>query len=299
MVIVVHGGLAEGEFLASDALLRACEVAKEAMKGKEAIEGVESAVKVLEDDPRLNAGTGSFPNLLGEIEMSAGVMKDDYSCGGVAAIKNIKNPISVARAVMEQTRHILLVGEGANLFAHLLGFEPYDPRAELTIKTWKESLHKAEEEKRPIYRYYLEKAQEKLQETHWGTVGAVTKDEKGGLAAGTSTGGVKVQLPGRVGDSPIVGCGTFACPWGAVSMTGEGEEITRWGMARRIGEWMEEVSAQEAVNRGMEIALEKKIPCGVIAISKHGEIGWGANGGALPLAYWKEGMEKPLFMLVD
>jgi len=299
MVVVVHGGLSEKDFLAFDTLIRACEMAREVMREKEAIDGVESAIKILEDDPRLNAGTGSFPNLLGEIEMSASVMKDDYSCGGVAAIKNVKNPISVARAVMEKTRHILLVGEGANLFARLLGFEPYNPVAELTIETLKESICEAEKEKNPIYHYYLEKAREKLRETHWGTVGAVAKDEKGSLAAGTSTGGVKMQLPGRVGDSPLIGCGTFACPFGAVSMTGEGEEIMRWGLARRIGEWMEKVDAQKAVNMGIELAREKKIFCGVIAVNSQGEIGWGANGGILPLAYWKKEMEEPLCMLTN
>ncbi|MBP9015422.1 MAG: isoaspartyl peptidase/L-asparaginase [Candidatus Atribacteria bacterium] len=297
MVIIVHGGLSEKDFSASDALIRACEVARKTMEEKEAIDGVESAVKILEDDPRLNAGTGSFPNLLGEVEMSASVMKDDYSCGGVAAIKNIKNPISVARAVMERTRHVLLVGEGANLFAHLLGFEPYNPVAELTMRTLLESINEAEKDQNPIYNYYLEKAKEKLQETHWGTVGAVVKDEKGRLAAGTSTGGVKMQLPGRVGDTPLIGCGTFACPAGAVSMTGEGEEIMRWGLARRIGEGMEKLDVQEAVNKVMELAREKKIFCGAIAVNNQGKIGWGANEGVLPLAYWTKGMEKPFYML--
>jgi len=297
MVVVVHGGLSEKDFLAFDTLIRACEMAREVMREKEAIDGVESAIKILEDDPRLNAGTGSFPNLLGEIEMSASVMKNDYSCGGVAAIKNVKNPISVARAVMEKTRHILLVGEGANLFASLLGFEPYNPVAELTIETLKESICEAEKEKNPIYHCYLEKAREKLRETHWGTVGAVAKDEKGSLAAGTSTGGVKMQLPGRVGDSPLIGCGTFACPFGAVSMTGEGEEIIRWGLARRIGEWMEKVDAQKAVNMGIELAREKKIFCGAIAVNNQGEIGWGANRGMLPLAYWEKGMKEPIYFI--
>jgi beta-aspartyl-peptidase (threonine type) len=295
VVIIVHGGVSKDEIPhASDCLVRACLAGWKALKEKEAVDGVEEAVKVLEDDPRLNAGTGAFPNLLGEVEMSASIMKDDFSCGGVAGIKNIKNPISVARAVMERTRHVLLVGEGANLFARLLGFEPYNPVGELTIRTLQKSVEKAKKEKDSIYHYYLERAREKLKRMHLGTVGAVVLDGKGHLAAGTSTGGVEMQLPGRVGDSPIVGCGTFAWEWGAVSMTGEGEGIIKLGLARKIGEWMEHCSAQEAVERGMELARRFGVLCGAIAVRRDGGIGFGESEGTMICAYFKEGMMEPL-----
>ncbi|MGC8778983.1 MAG: isoaspartyl peptidase/L-asparaginase, partial [Candidatus Caldatribacteriaceae bacterium] len=203
MVIIVHGGLCLDEIPdAYDCLTLSCLKGWRALEEKEAVDGVEEAVKVLEDDPRLNAGTGAFPNLLGEVEMSASIMKDDFSCGGVAGIKNIKNPISVARAVMERTRHVLLVGEGANLFARLLGFEPYNPVGELTIRTLQKSVERAKKEKDSIYHYYLERARDRLKRLHLGTVGAVALDRSGRIAAGTSTGGVEMQLPGRVGDSP-------------------------------------------------------------------------------------------------
>ncbi|MEN3186309.1 MAG: isoaspartyl peptidase/L-asparaginase family protein [Atribacterota bacterium] len=295
MVIIVHGGVCLDEVTeAYDCLVRACLQGWKALETSEAIDGVEEAVKVLEDDPRLNAGTGAFPNLLGEVEMSASIMKDDFSCGGVAGIKNIKNPISVARAVMERTRHVLLVGEGANLFARLLGFEPYNPVGELTIRTLQKSVERAKKEKDSIYRYYLERARDRLRRIHLGTVGAVALDRGGHLAAGTSTGGVEMQLPGRVGDSPIVGCGTFAWEWGGVSMTGEGEGIVKLGLARKIGEWMEHSSAQEAVDRGMELARKFNVRCGAIAVHRHGDIGWGENGGKLIFAYFNEGMTEPL-----
>lgn len=294
MLVVVHGGIYVGEIEdVSEALYRACVAGMEALREKRAVDAVEEAVKVLEDDPRLNAGTGAFPNLLGEVELSASIMRDDLSCGGVAAVKNVRHPISVARAVMERTRHVLLVGEGANLFARLLGFEEYNPVAELTVRTLKRSIEKASQEKDSIYRYYLKRARERLRRLHLGTVGAVALDASGHIAAGTSTGGIEMQLPGRVGDSPIIGCGTFAWEWGGVSMTGEGEGIVKLGLARKIAEWMEEMSAQEAVNRGMELARKFGVVCGAIAVRKTGDIGFGEWGGKLTFGYFREGMEVP------
>ncbi|WP_051040760.1 isoaspartyl peptidase/L-asparaginase [Candidatus Caldatribacterium saccharofermentans] len=294
VVIVVHGGICVEEIPdVFEPLYRACILGMETLQSQEAVDAVEEAVKVLEDDPRLNAGTGAFPNLLGEVEMSASIMKDDLSCGGVAAIKNVRHPISVARAVMERTRHVLLVGEGANLFARLLGFEEYNPVAELTIRTLEKSIAKASQEKDSIYHYYLKRAREKLRRLHLGTVGAVALDCSGRIAAGTSTGGVEMQLPGRVGDSPIIGCGTFAWEWGGVSMTGEGEGIMKLGLARKIAEWMEEMSAQEAVNRGMELARRFGVVCGAIAVRKTGEIGFGECGGRLTFGYFREEMKEP------
>jgi beta-aspartyl-peptidase (threonine type) len=294
MLIVVHGGIYVEEIPEiSDALKKACLVGRKLLMQKEAVDAVEEAVKVLEDDPRLDAGTGSYPNLLGEIEMSASIMKDDLSCGGVAAIKNIKNPISVARGVMEQTKHVLLVGEGANLFARLLGFEPYNPMAELTVTTLRKAIEIAEEEENSIYHYYLERARLRLQTLQLGTVGSVAIDSKKRKAAATSTGGIEMQLPGRVGDSPLIGLGNFAGEWGAVSMTGAGEGIIKLGLARKIADWMEEMSAQSAVDRGMALANKYNVVCGAIALSYREEFGIGNNGGKISYSYWKDGMQEP------
>ncbi|BER92440.1 isoaspartyl peptidase/L-asparaginase family protein [Atrimonas thermophila] len=293
--IAVHGGIYKDEIPdIEETLIKACQTGLDFLSSGNAVDAVEEAVKILEDDPHLNAGTGSYPNLLGEVEMSASIMKDDLSCGGVAGIKAIRHPISVARGVMEKTPHVLLVGEGANLFARLLGFESYNPVSELTVKTLKNSLKKAANEQNSIYAYYLEQARKKLKDLGLGTVGAVVLDSTGHLAAGTSTGGIEMQLPGRVGDSPIPGCGTYACRFGAVSMTGEGEGIIKLGLARRIAEWMETLSPQEAVNRGMEMAREWNVTCGAIAINARGEFGWGQNGGNLSFAYLTVASEQPL-----
>jgi beta-aspartyl-peptidase (threonine type) len=295
MLIIVHGGIYIEEIPnISDILKKACLTGRDALLYKEAVDAVEEAVKVLEDDPRLDAGTGSYPNLLGEIEMSASIMKDDLSCGGVAAIKNIKNPISVARGVMEQTRHVLLVGEGANLFAKLLGFEPYNPVAELTVTTLRKAIEIAEKEERSIYHYYLERARHRLKELQLGTVGSVAIDGVKRKAAATSTGGIEMQLPGRVGDSPLIGLGTFAGEWGAVSMTGAGEGIIKLGLARKIADWMEDMDAQSAVDRGMALAKKHQVVCGAIALSCREEIGLGQNSGMMSYAYWKDGMDEPI-----
>lgn len=294
MVIIVHGGICTEEVPdIYEPLYKACVRGMEALESLEAVDAVEEAVKILEDDPRLNAGTGSFPNLLGEVEMSASIMKDDFSCGGVAAIKSVRHPISVARAVMERTHHVLLVGEGASLFARLLGFEEYNPVAELTIKTLKKSIERASKEKDSIYRHYLERLKERLRDLHLGTVGAVALDRSGRIASGTSTGGIAMQLPGRVGDSPIIGCGNFSCEWGGVSMTGEGEGIMRLSLARRIAEWMEKMGAQEAVDKGMELAGKSGVVCGAIALKKNGEVGFGECGGRLTFAYFCKDMKEP------
>jgi len=295
MIIVVHGGIYTEEIPnIADVLLKSCIKGREVLGCQEAVDAVEEAVKILEDDPRLDAGTGSFPNLFGEIEMSASIMKDDLSCGGVAAIKNIKNPISVARGVMEQTRHVLLVGEGANLFAKLLGFEPYDPITELTVTTLRKAIQIAEKEDRSIYHYYLNRAREHLKELQLGTVGSVAIDNTRRKAAATSTGGIEMQLPGRVGDSPLIGLGTFAGEWGAVSMTGAGEGIIKLGLARKIADWMETMDAQSAMDRGMALAKKYDVVCGAIALSSREEIGIGHNGGRMSYAFWKDGMEKPV-----
>jgi len=294
MLIVVHGGIYVEEIPEiADALKKACLIGSEILQKKEAVDAVEEAVKVLEDDPRLDAGTGSYPNLLGEIEMSASIMKDDLSGGGVAAIKNIKNPISVARGVMEQTKHVLLVGEGANLFAKLLGFEPYNPVTELTVTTLRKAIEIAAEEKNSIYHYYLERARLRLQSLELGTVGSVAIDRTRRKAAATSTGGIEMQLPGRVGDSPLIGLGNFAGEWGAVSMTGAGEGIIKLGLARKIADWMEACDAQSAVDRGMALAKKHKVVCGAIALSYRGEMGIGNNGGKISYAYWRDGMKEP------
>lgn len=188
----------------------AVDVAKALLtQGHSCLDAVEAAVRCLEDNPRFNAGTGSALNSDGEVEMDAAIMRGlDRGFGAVAGLRTFLNPVQVARAVMERTPHTFLMGQGAERFALQAGFAPVDPSALIT-----------------------DKARARL--ASWGTVGAVAIDRLGHLAAATSTGGMTGKLPGRVGDSPLPGAGTWASDGeGAVSCTGHGEFIMRSLLAK-------------------------------------------------------------------
>jgi len=169
-----------------------------------ALDAAEAAVMVLEDNPLFNAGTGSTLNQTGKVEMDAAIMDgDSLRAGAVAAVQGIKNPIKLARRVLEDGRHVILAGEGALMFAREIGFPQCSP----------ESL-------------IIEHERKRWAEKH-GTVGCVVLDANGKIAVATSTGGIFNKLPGRIGDSPLPGCGTYADDRGGVSCTGSGEAIIR------------------------------------------------------------------------
>jgi beta-aspartyl-peptidase (threonine type) len=179
--------------------------------GGAAVDAVEAAVCVLEDFELFNAGRGSHPTTEGGFEMDAAIMRgSDRRAGAVAALAGVRNPIRAARAVLDHSPHLLLAGAGAGAFAHAQGLEPSDVAE-------------------------LQAAQRARQDAARGTVGAVARDARGQLGAATSTGGMRGQLPGRVGDSPLVGAGIWAdnrsC---AVSGTGDGEVFIRTAFAHEI-----------------------------------------------------------------
>lgn len=187
-------------------------------KGGTALDAVETAVLVLEDSPHFNAGKGAVFTFDGKNELDASIMDGKLRrAGAVAGLQTVKNPVRAARAVMEKSEHVFLVGTGADAFAKAQGLEIVDPSYFRTDERWKE----------------LEAKRKKKGE--WGTVGAVALDGAGNLAAATSTGGMTGKRWGRVGDSPIVGAGTWAenetC---AVSATGHGEYFIRIGVAHDI-----------------------------------------------------------------
>jgi beta-aspartyl-peptidase (threonine type) len=190
--------------------------------GGKSLDAVEQVIRTLEDDPHFNAGKGAVFNHNGGHELDASIMDGEaLACGAVAGVTNVRNPISLARLVMERTPHVLLAGDGAERFAQEQGLEPVDQDYFFT-----EHRH----------RQYVEAlAAAGERSSGGGTVGAVALDRAGNLAAGTSTGGLTNKMFGRVGDSPIVGAGTYAqngvC---AVSGTGKGEEFIRHGVARSI-----------------------------------------------------------------
>ncbi|XP_026211705.1 isoaspartyl peptidase/L-asparaginase [Anabas testudineus] len=232
-VIVVHGGAwAIPEELAQASVdgvkAAACEGSSVLKRGGSALDAVEAAVRSMEDNSVFNAGHGSTLNTDGEVELDAIIMDGrTLASGAVSCVKNIANPVSLARAVMEKTSHIMLADRGANLFAESIGMGtvPADSLVtEYERKEWEK------------HKNYVAGVMEDFN-TQWAhdTVGAVAVDCTGNVACATSTGGIRNKMVGRVGDSPIIGSGGYADNFiGAVSCTGHGESILKVTLARLI-----------------------------------------------------------------
>ena len=265
--IIVHGGAGHISNEKLSEMLAGCRQAAsigwEVLKqGKSALDAVEHVITVLEDNPLFNAGTGSTLNSLGEVEMDAAIMDGSSSAvGAVGAVKGIKNPIQLARKILDDQRHVLLVGEGALRFARQAGIATCPP----------ETLIVPEQKRR-------------WEDKH-GTVGCVARDHSGKLAAATSTGGIFDKLPGRVGDSPLPGCGTYADETGAVSCTGNGEAIIRIVMAKTALEWVRAgLHPMEAAQRALATLAEKTgSHAGLIIVDHAGRIGHARNTKSMPI----------------
>jgi beta-aspartyl-peptidase (threonine type) len=237
------------------------------------LDAVEAAIRVLEDSPRFNAGKGAVFTCDGHNELDAAIMEGkDKKAGAVASVCRIKNPISAARKVL-LSEHVLLVGPGAERFAFSQGVEEVSPVYFWTEERWKQLLKAQEEEKRSR----SEKGARRPQaQEYFGTVGAVALDSRGNLAAGTSTGGMTNKRPGRVGDSPIIGAGTYAdntaC---AISATGHGELFIRHAVAHEIVALMKYKKlpvAEAAAEAIRQLPEEKDGVGGLIALDAHGNL---------------------------
>ena len=265
-------------------------------QGGTAITAVELCAMLLEDDPLYNAGRGSVLNEYGEVEMDAAIMNgQDLSAGSVAGIRNIKNPIALARRVLEKSEHVMLIGKGAMEFAALCGMESMSDDyfvTESRIRQWQEAQQLGRmmldhEDAQPPRRVPV---QQKL-----GTIGAIARDSAGNLAAATSTGGIVNKRWGRVGDSPIIGAGVFAdnetC---AVSATGYGEQFLRTVLCKTISDFIyfQGMNAAMAATAGIDYLVSKVNGLGgVIVIDHQGNCavghstsgmiyGWIEHGGA-------------------
>ncbi len=235
-VIVIHGGAGviakemtpEKEKAVRAELEKALHVGYDALKaGASSLDAVAKAIVVMEDSPLFNAGKGAVFNHDGRNELDASIMDGaTLRAGAIANVHRIKNPILLARAVMEKSQHVMLIDDGAEQFAKSVGIELVDPKYFYTEERWQQ-LQKALKEER-------EHSVDPAKTPHHGTVGAVALDSKGHLAAGTSTGGMTNKRFGRVGDSPIIGAGTYADARCAVSATGWGEFCIRATAARDI-----------------------------------------------------------------
>ncbi|XP_047206897.1 isoaspartyl peptidase/L-asparaginase isoform X3 [Girardinichthys multiradiatus] len=236
-VVVVHGGAGhipkERSERSTSGVRSAAQSAYAVLKrGGSSMDAVVDAVMLLENNPSFNAGCGSVLNIKGEVEMDALVMDGKtLSSGAVSAVRNIANPIQLARLVMEKTSHACLTAEGASQFAHFMGI-PEVPQESLITEysrmRWKKNL---EPDANPV----------ECQMGKMGTVGAVAVDTDGNVACATSTGGLLNKMEGRVGDTPCIGSGGYADNMsGAVSTTGHGEAIMKVTLARHILFYMEQ-----------------------------------------------------------
>jgi beta-aspartyl-peptidase (threonine type) len=265
--LIVHGGAGKIAEKALPAMIEGCrQAALEGWgileAGGSALDAAEAAVVCLEDNPLFNAGTGSTLNALGQVEMDAAIMDGKtLRIGAVAAVQQIKNPIRLARRIMEDGRHVLFAGPGALRFAAEAGIPPYPDQALI-----------------------VEEQRKKWQSKH-GTVGCVALDRMAGVAAATSTGGIFDKLPGRVGDSPLPGCGTYADETGAVSCTGHGESIIRILMAKTAVDLLRGgLDPMQAALEAVRI-LENKTgsQAGLIVIDRDGRIGYARNTERMPV----------------
>ena len=234
-------------------------------RGGRALDAVVASIVSLEDNPRLNAGTGARMRVDGRIQMDASLMDWDMEAGAVAAIERVRNPILVAKDVLE-TPHVLLVGPDAIAFARSRGHADYDPATPESRAKLEQSLRSIREGKLPRYARKW-----KDMDLH-GTVGAVARDRRGRFAAGSSTGGTSFMMPGRVGDTPIIGSGVYAGPQGAVSVTGIGEEIMKRVLAKFVYDRIADgLHPQKAADRGLAL-FPRDVSVGIIAVADRG---WG------------------------
>ncbi len=234
IMLVMHGGAGTitRQSMTPDAEKQYRETLEQALrtghailaKGGSSLDAVEASIRILEDSPLFNAGKGAVFTHEGRNELDAAIMDGkNKRAGSVAGVTIIKNPISAARAVMEKSPHVMMAGHGADLFATQAGLEIVDPSYFWTERRWKTLQRELQQE------------QQTTPLKHFGTVGAAALDQAGNLAAGTSTGGTSNKKFGRVGDSPIIGAGTYAENESvAVSCTGTGEFFIRWSVAHDI-----------------------------------------------------------------
>jgi beta-aspartyl-peptidase (threonine type) len=307
--VAAHGGagaIARGDLSPDQdaayrqGLARAVEAAADRLRqGGRALDAVEAGVRVLEDDPLFNAGRGSVFTAAGRNELDVSIMDGASLRGGAAAgLTRTRHPISLARQIMTHSPHVMLIGDGAEAFARSLGLETVEPGWFYTEARWRaleEALLQAGLPMPPKPRRAFANASAALahDEGKLGTVGVVALDMRGDVAAGTSTGGVTAKRWGRVGDSPILGAGTYASNRaGAVSATGGGEYFIRLAAARTI------CALVEMKGLGLQAAVDQVVQQdltalggdgGVIAVGPDGQTAWSFNTSGMYRARLAEG----------
>ncbi|MEE8437445.1 MAG: isoaspartyl peptidase/L-asparaginase [Candidatus Neomarinimicrobiota bacterium] len=292
-VLVIHGGAGtitrarlspEKEKLYREKLTHALETGYEILGADgSALNAVEAVIRIMEDSPLFNAGKGAVFTNAGTNELDASIMDGStLKAGAVAGVKTVKNPISAARKVMEETWHVMLSGDGADQFAKEQGLEIVSPDYFFTKKRWDS----------------LQNLKKKSKEKH-GTVGCAALDKLGNLAAGTSTGGITNKLWGRIGDSPIIGAGTYAdnltC---AVSCTGQGEYFMRGALAYDVSALMayKNYSVEKAAQSVIDKLTERGGQGGLIALDSKGSISMVFNTEGMYRGFIKQGGKPEIYI---
>lgn len=289
-VLVIHGGA--GTILKSsmtpqrekayrEKLTEALQTGYDLLKaGRTSLDAVEATVRVMEDSPLFNAGKGAVFTNEGRNELDAAIMDGStLAAGSIAGVTTIRNPISAARAVMEKSEHVMMVGSGAEKFAKQAGLEIVDPKYFWTQERWNGLQRARKSDSAKAVLDHGSKKGMKLgtenRDHKFGTVGAVALDNQGNLAAATSTGGMTNKKYGRVGDAPIIGAGTYANKTVGISCTGWGEFFIRNVVAYDVAALMEYkgLTVQEASDE----LIIKKVPQlggdgGLIALDKNGNV---------------------------
>jgi len=277
IALIAHGGAGKWRPGSDDDALVGLTAAVEAGRrvlaaGGSSLDAVCATVVALEDNPIYNAGTGAVLNFDGFCELDACVMESrEARAGAVSGLQRARNPILVARKVMEETDHVMLTGDGAQRFARVMGFPDHDPITPERRADWFDKRNRLDE----VLGKHALKMRRFLQdhpEYAGGTVGAAAVDSRGVLAAATSTGGVTLKMVGRVGDSPVPGAGNYACARVAASATGTGEFVLRSLATRAIAERVERgeclATAMEAVLEGLGRDYDADV--GLIAVDAAG-----------------------------
>jgi len=277
--LIVHGGAGADPASGREELRRGIRDAVAAgwavlHEGGGAVAAVEAAVCALEDNPRFNAGRGSALTTEGTVEMDASIMEGDgLKNGAVACVTAVRHPVTLARLILEEGRHSFFAGEGALARARALGVPLCDPEELVT-----------------------DAQRKRLETVMGGTVGAVALDRRGLIAAATSTGGMTGKLPGRVGDSPLIGCGTYAeSTAGGVSCTGDGEATIRVVLARRTIEILKAAAdPMHACQIAMDVLTEEgRGRGGLICIDWRGRLGWAHSTPLMPVGFMTPGRDAP------
>jgi beta-aspartyl-peptidase (threonine type) len=281
--LIVHGGAWDIPDEAVDACKSGCHRALTAgwsilASGGSALDAVEAAIIVLEDDPVFDAGFGSHLNLDGHVECDAIIMDAaTLRAGSVAALQRIRNPIRLARQVLEHCPHMMLVGEGAERFAKAHGI-PLCQREDLIAEAERQAWRHCRKDKHAAAHH---RGHEQ------GTVGAVAIDQNAALFAATSTGGTCCKLPGRVGDSPLIGCGCYAdSEAGGVSATGYGEAIMKVVMAKTATDYLRHYDATKSAAETLALfAKRTHATAGLILLDRHGNPGFAFNTPRMAYGY--------------